>query len=504
MTTNLPFPASGIVNAGGVGRGWVWMVQVQVPSGVSTQTFTVAIDGTTVATLTGDQKYGPIALVGTSTLTISGGQTGQDVQLTGNVFAYSPGPPPPPMQGGLVFNVLDYGADPTGAQDSTAAIQSAWNDAVAAGGGDLFFGPGLFGCEGIDLSGIKTSTPVTISIRGAGMFATTLQVRNTNSVLGINTLSDYTPQLIVSDLTLDGNYSGVDGGTIPQASSPAQALVALGSPAVQPNTGPVVNGLMHYWRRVRFYRAAGYGFQPLSTHDIRGCLFDSGGQPDVVSTGLHWDNLGGGGLSDSYVVGNFYYGCAGNFIDLVSTAGSGAPRVTFTNNRSLGHIIGGVYALGVGSIIQNNHLDTANPGSSGIAYDASTDSSYRSNNIVSDNVVPGLLVFGTDGASPQLYNDIVAHNQSYDNNLAQVNGTSAGYVRIQPLLEVSESRIYIVMMVGYENTTATAQSYNFPWPYSNDVSLVGAPSGVTVSGTTLTFPVSMTSAVSQSFFVVGQ
>ena len=199
MTTNLPFPASGIVNAGGVGRGWVWMVQVQVPSGVSTQTFTVAVDGTTVATLTGAQKYGPIALVGTSTLTISGGQTGQDVQLTGNVFAYSPGPPLPPMQGGLVFNVLDYGADPTGVQDSTAAITQCCKDAAAVGA-VAYAGPGTFISNG-------ATSPVQdtgyLQLQGAGENLTKFICTQTPP--GGGGVFNLAMPGEIADITFDGN-----------------------------------------------------------------------------------------------------------------------------------------------------------------------------------------------------------------------------------------------------------------------------------------------------------
>ena len=199
MTTNLPFPASGIVNAGGVGRGWVWMVQVQVPSGVSTQTFTVAVNGTTVATLTGAQKYGPIALVGTSTLTISGGQTGQDVQLTGNVFAYSPGPPPPPMQGGLVFNVLDYGADPTGVQDSGPAFNQTVADCQNSGGGTVY----ALGTFLIDTPVATSKAGPYVHLRGAGEGVTRF-VTGPNIPAGgyaIAILSDGG----VSDATFDSN-----------------------------------------------------------------------------------------------------------------------------------------------------------------------------------------------------------------------------------------------------------------------------------------------------------
>ena len=90
MRTTVPFVA-GVATCGGVGAGWVWNVKVQVQDGVSSQTFTVQVAGTTVATLTGSAPYGPIALVGTDTLTVSasGGSSGQFVTLTGDVQPYT-------------------------------------------------------------------------------------------------------------------------------------------------------------------------------------------------------------------------------------------------------------------------------------------------------------------------------------------------------------------------------------------------------------------------------
>lgn len=45
---------------------------------------------------------------------------------------------------GAVYNVLDFGADPTGTDDSTAAINAAIVSANAAGGGAVYFPSGLY------------------------------------------------------------------------------------------------------------------------------------------------------------------------------------------------------------------------------------------------------------------------------------------------------------------------------------------------------------------------
>ena len=126
---NIPF-VGGVATLPGPGTGWVRSAKVSVPSGVSTQSFTVALNGTTIATITGDQTYGPLALVGNNVLTITanGGSSGQQALVEGSVYPYAP--VPPTQETGLPwFNVVDYGADPTGQQDSTATIQAALNAA---------------------------------------------------------------------------------------------------------------------------------------------------------------------------------------------------------------------------------------------------------------------------------------------------------------------------------------------------------------------------------------
>ena len=51
------------------------------------------------------------------------------------------------MISGTPVSVLDYGADPTGATNSTAAIQAAWNS-VKTSNGTLFFPAGTYRCDG--------------------------------------------------------------------------------------------------------------------------------------------------------------------------------------------------------------------------------------------------------------------------------------------------------------------------------------------------------------------
>ena len=63
----------------------------------------------------------------------------------------------------LVFDVVEHGADPTGASDATASTQAAIAAAAAAGGGVVWFPPGLYRYDG--LLTVKASQVV---LRGAG------------------------------------------------------------------------------------------------------------------------------------------------------------------------------------------------------------------------------------------------------------------------------------------------------------------------------------------------
>lgn len=85
------------------------------------------------------------------------------------------------------INVLDYGADPTGASDSTTAIQNAINAATNSGvagssGGTVFFPPGTYKVNGT-LSPYSGTANTRISLIGSGKSATTISGTNNSSYL---------------------------------------------------------------------------------------------------------------------------------------------------------------------------------------------------------------------------------------------------------------------------------------------------------------------------------
>lgn len=72
------------------------------------------------------------------------------------------------------YNVVEYGADPTGVNDSTTAINKAISEAQAAGGGTVFFPPGTYLALGA-ITPVYTgpsSAPIQAPIRLTGATAT--------------------------------------------------------------------------------------------------------------------------------------------------------------------------------------------------------------------------------------------------------------------------------------------------------------------------------------------
>jgi parallel beta-helix repeat protein len=98
-----------------------------------------------------------------------------------------------------VFNVLDYGADPTGATESTTSIQAALN---ACDSGTVYIPQGYY------LTGTLIIPNDNVTIKGAGKYLTTLQLKDDadmGSACGnlINVLGKHNFE--ISDIALDGN-----------------------------------------------------------------------------------------------------------------------------------------------------------------------------------------------------------------------------------------------------------------------------------------------------------
>lgn len=104
-----------------------------------------------------------------------------DVSYAGyrNGEAEIPDSPP-----GATYNVLDYGADPSGSADSNAAIQAAVQAAGTAGGGIVYLPAGLYRCD--DLITVNASGVV---IRGAGPDLTRIYFTRSTDMAGRSSLT---------------------------------------------------------------------------------------------------------------------------------------------------------------------------------------------------------------------------------------------------------------------------------------------------------------------------
>ena len=80
------------------------------------------------------------------------------------------------MISGAEFNVLDFGADPTGNTPSTDAIQSTIDAAITAGGGEIFFPRGTYNVSQLTIS----SSAVAITLCGV---STSVYSSNSGSTL---------------------------------------------------------------------------------------------------------------------------------------------------------------------------------------------------------------------------------------------------------------------------------------------------------------------------------
>jgi Pectate lyase superfamily protein len=108
-----------------------------------------------------------------------------------------------PMGSAGWLNVRDFGAMGDGYTDDAAAIQSAINQAVGAGGGVVFFPPGTF----LIGSGLKI-TGSNIALQGSGKTATTIfgGIPVDWSISALTTTMK--SNIEIRDLTMDTNNAG--------------------------------------------------------------------------------------------------------------------------------------------------------------------------------------------------------------------------------------------------------------------------------------------------------
>lgn len=127
--------------------------EVATVAGISADVSTVAGDSADIQTLAAN--IATIAAKANADLSNVAAATGRSALGTGQIFNV----------------VADYGADPSGGTDATTAIQSAWNAAVAAGGGTVYIPTGQYSISTLDFTDV---TLAGITVRGDGWQATKL------------------------------------------------------------------------------------------------------------------------------------------------------------------------------------------------------------------------------------------------------------------------------------------------------------------------------------------
>lgn len=315
------------------------------------------------------------------------------------------------------IDVIDYGSPST----ITAAAMAEARKRQQAEGGELWFGPGEWLTDGTALRGAPATGDAVydLKIRGSGMWTTKLKLTAlpaNNGIIGPK-LGVRNARIDIADLTLDGNYDGVDGGDIPQmaVAGTGSALMFGYVPWEIPdgnNAAP--NGVLHAIRNVRFYRSAGFVFQASRSVHLHRCLFDQVGQPDLASGATHWDSLGSGGYTEGICEYCVWVDSSGNYADFIDTTGTKPISFDFSHNTSKNHQIGGVYVLGLGSRVEHNKLEnTVVDGS--IAYDSGNHANMpKGRNVVRFNHAPSLKMHTAAAPADPLVGDEVAFNFSLD------------------------------------------------------------------------------------------
>ena len=138
---------------------------------------------------------------------------------------------------GDFLNVLDFGADPTGASDSTAKIQAAI-DALPSTGGTVYLPPGVFLVSTL----LFPIEPKVVNFRGAGCYATGLKMATAAGP-------------VIKMVT--GTFARLRGAVMSDFYIQANAASAIANPA---HIGMLLTGWNNsLFERIRYVAAAGAG-----------------------------------------------------------------------------------------------------------------------------------------------------------------------------------------------------------------------------------------------------
>lgn len=176
------------------------------------------------------------------------------------------------------YGVVAYGADPTGAADSTTAIQNAINAAVAAGGGTVYFPAGTY-----KVSSTLSINIAGVTLQGDGIWVTVIKYTGSSDCIRMFSTTQYT----------SGFGGGVKGLMVDGTSAAAGAAGIHAGDIYQ----------LQWDCGVRFFQGAGsknfwfdnnYWF----AEDMYGHIFAQQGTSNVVFDNSA--NLGGGHATGSF------------------------------------------------------------------------------------------------------------------------------------------------------------------------------------------------------------
>lgn len=285
---------------------------------------------------------------------------------------------------GKIFNVVAYGADPTGATDATAAIQAATNAAAAAGNSKVWFPRGVYSINGAVLSACNCqiyipadsiiANTVTITFEGESEVAPSngnMQAPLATSIFGTKGVTIYSKYSGTASTTTYG--TAVFGSTSPGLSYFNLNDVTFKNIYItvlhNPNgAGPEIGGINGKY--LFGLHVDNYAFNP----DTVGSYFttpvrnisgiqtpDNGGGANYPITncsvtGLKWgyifgEHVNGDGLSAAFCINGFglenafhgaHFGRIGAFWDVNDiawypywTSGGGSPPTIYFNVDAL-------------------------------------------------------------------------------------------------------------------------------------------------------------------------
>ncbi|MGN1080971.1 MAG: glycosyl hydrolase family 28-related protein, partial [Acutalibacteraceae bacterium] len=108
-----------------------------------------------------------------------------------------------------VYNVRDYGADPTGQSDCSTAVQNALNAAQSNGGGTVYIPPGFYRMNN------RITVPANVELRGSSTVANRDYLTNSMGTVLLSyyegDLSDINDTAADALIFLGGDYAGISG-----------------------------------------------------------------------------------------------------------------------------------------------------------------------------------------------------------------------------------------------------------------------------------------------------